>query len=92
MNLIENERAGIHRSGIRIFVTHFNEMPAEHPEVISMAIQGLAAVATVEQMQQKRSKYRDECLAKRNILVFETPGRGPVRQVGNEAFEIAHCG
>lgn len=85
INLVENERTGIHRGCIRVFVAGFNEMPAKHPEVIAVTIQRFARISLCEQVMQERREDFDERLPGRNVLVLETPGRGPVLQVGDVA-------
>ena len=84
-DLVENERECIHRGGIPIFVADFNEMSAEHPGVIAVAIQRFAGISLCEQVLQERREHFDECLPGRNVLVLETLGRGPVLQVGHVA-------
>lgn len=81
VNLVENERAGIHGGRVRVFVADLNEMPAEHPEVIAVIIQRFAHISQCEQVLQERREHFDECLPGREVLVIETPGRGPVLQV-----------
>lgn len=73
MDLVENERAGIHRRRIRVVVTDFNEMTAKHPKVIAVANQRLARISPCKQVSQERGEHFDECLPERKILVFEAP-------------------
>lgn len=85
IDLVENERAGIHRGGSPVFVADLDEMPAEHPEVIAVSIQRFARISLCEQVLQERREHFDESLPGRNVLVLETPGRGPILQVGHVA-------
>jgi broad specificity phosphatase PhoE len=73
MNLVANERAGIHGGSIRVFVTDFNEMPPEHPEVIAVTMQRLSRISLCEQVHKERREYFHEFLCAGNILVLEAP-------------------
>ncbi len=73
MDLAENERIGIHRGCMLVFVTDFNEMAAEYPEVIAVAVQRLARISLCEQVLQERREHFYDRLARRDILVVEAP-------------------
>ena len=83
MDLVEDERAGIHRRRIRVVVTDFNEMTAEHPDVIAVPKQCLACVSQGQKMFKERREYGNDFPSSRNILVVDSPRRRPVLQIWN---------
>ena len=68
----------------------FDDLTAEHPEVVSMFTQGCARQVRVQQMAQERREVFHNFLTWRHIALFTPPASRPlfqIRAVGRQVIE-----
>ena len=64
-----------------VFVTASDDLSAEHPEMVSVAVEGFSCQGLREQMQQKGPEERDHALAQGKIGVVVAPALRPVAEI-----------
>ena len=66
---------------IGVFVTASDDLAAEHPEMVAVAVQGFCCQALLEQMAQEGPDAFEDALAEGDVGVLAAPAPWPVAQI-----------
>ncbi len=79
-NIAENSLHS-HFSERRVVVKVSDDLPAQHPEVVHMAANGLGGKSRQGQVLDERPQASQQLCARRQVFVQAHPGAGPVVQI-----------